>query len=101
MKKLLILFVLGLLMNMSVAFAQVIDMRELSRRRGFASYKPQPLQSQTVHQQQPDYAEKPRSQTKAVSFSGRKDQQMSVKAVDQTEEMQQYIADNPRVKPDI
>ena len=101
MKKSLILFVLAALINASPAFAQVMDMRAVSLRRGFKAYQIKPMREQSVPQQNPVDPDRVRSQEKETAASEKKDRFKATEATDQTDEIQQYIAENPQVKPDI
>ncbi|MBR1778187.1 MAG: hypothetical protein IJ752_06355 [Alphaproteobacteria bacterium] len=92
----------------SVASAQVIDVRAISRQRGFRAYQPQaqrqPVRRQAAGSQGNRVAAD--SQTDAASVPSKKEEgqaasQQNKRQVDQTEEMQKYIANNPQVRPDI
>ena len=103
MKKSLLLAFLALLINMPPAFSQVIDMRAFSRQRGFRAYQPQDLslQKQSSQRQSGD-EDRARSQKKKNASGEKKDHsQKTVEPINQTDEIQQYIGNNPQVIPDI
>ena len=88
---------------MSSGTAQIVDMRAYSRQRGFKAYQAgqngRAVVSGTIGRKQAgDSAiEKKEAAVKPVE----KKRPVSKEQPDQTDEIQQYIEDNPQVKPDI
>ena len=88
------------------ASAQVIDMRAVSRQRGFRAYQPQerahPVYRQpAVAPQEAKPAEIAVQTEEDTPVPQTKSSAPERKKTDQTEEMKQYIATNPHVRPDI
>lgn len=98
----LILAAVFILADISTACAQVVDMRAYSRQRGFKAYSShqsagyaaarQPVRSASAVKQKKETAE---SEKKGAV------EKSSGKNADQTDEMKEYIENNPHVKPDI
>ena len=85
------------------SMAQVIDVRAYSRQRGFKAYQGKPYGmpvAQPVKPDNPASGSLQESQQKVVSDESTKTPVHNEKT-DQTEEMQEYIKNNPHVKPDI
>ena len=85
------------------SMAQVIDVRAYSRQRGFKAYQGKPYGmpvAQPVKPDSPANSLLQESQQKAVVAESAQMPVRNEKA-DQTEEMQEYIKNNPHVKPDI
>ena len=102
MKKSLVLIFLLALMNASAVFAQIVDMRAYSLQRGFKAYQAQSESKQAVSPRS-KYAngENGQAQKKMIKANEEKDIAEIVEPVDQTDEIQEYIAKNPQVEPDI
>jgi len=89
--------------GMTEPSAQVMDMRAFSRQRGFKAYQ---AKSVTRPQRQQIGAENIRSQQSQTPVADgtvlqKQDLSKTEQKTDQTDEIQQYIANNPQVKPDI
>ena len=101
MKKKAILLFLAMLTGVPTVSAQVMDMRAFSRQRGFRAYQAKPLRKQTVAPQQRGSNENSSLQSREAVSDEAKETSKSEEKVDQTNEIEQYIANNPQVKPDI
>lgn len=91
--------------NISAASAQVMDMRAFSKQRGFKAYSAhvsQPVRHAAAQQtgQTASAANQKKKTDKAVNEAAAAGE-VSEKEADQTDEMKQYIENNPQVRPDI
>ena len=98
MKRCCLLSFLLILTLVPAAFAQVMDMRAFSRQRGFSAY-------QAKRAYAPRQAVVPASPKKELKDDEKnpkeQPQNEEIKKEEQTKEMQDYIANNPHVLPDI
>lgn len=104
MKAVCLLLMIFLMWGTDVS-AQVIDMRAYSRQRGFKAYRakvPAPTQSRQAAadagQNRPAAAQADNAQS---GESKKPDDKKSAGSSAQTAEMQEYIRNNPHVRPDI
>ena len=86
--------------GMPLGAAETVDMRAYSRQRGFKAYQAgqnRPSSAVIGRKRSGDTAVEKKEVEKTVE----KKQPASKEQSDQTDEIQQYIEDNPQVKPDI
>jgi len=102
-KKCLLSALLFFFIGMSSGTAQIADMRAYSRQRGFKAYQAgqngRTAVSGTIGRKQSGDSAVEKKEAAAKPLE--KKQSVSKDQPDQTDEIQQYIEDNPQVKPDI
>lgn len=78
--------------------AQMVDMRAYSRQRGFKAYKSGSVSKPTVKRKAVQNSAETAKQKHPGESTGKKEQPSQSA---QTQEMQEYIQNNPHVRPDI
>lgn len=103
MKAVCLLFMIFFMWGTDVS-AQVVDMRAYSRQRGFKAYRakaPAPVQNRQAASAAGQNRQAAPAENAQAGESGKSDDKKSAGSSAQTEEMREYIRNNPHVLPDV